>query len=270
MKIFIHQHLGLGDMILCNGLIRHLLSLTSKNDRIFLFCKNIHYQSIKFMYRDEKKINLVSINNNKNEINEVNKILNKEKKSYELIKIGHEFYLPTSNLNLDKKNMWPCDIIFYKQLNVPFRYRFNKCYWKRDLKREKQVFKELVGDNKSYVFLHDDPMRNLIIDQKEVNHKYKIIRNDYKYSIFDYGLILENAKELHLMESSFRQLVETLNTNKPKLYLYKGRGADHSINLYNKNINKWIGTSKEWIVINDNIVKKNNNSLTFFKNFFKS
>ena len=57
MKIFIHQHLGLGDMIICNGLIRHLLSLTSKNDRIFLFCKNIHYQSIKFMYRDEKKIN---------------------------------------------------------------------------------------------------------------------------------------------------------------------------------------------------------------------
>ena len=36
MKIFIHQHLGLGDMILCNGLIRHLLSLRSKYDKIFL------------------------------------------------------------------------------------------------------------------------------------------------------------------------------------------------------------------------------------------
>ena len=270
MKIFIHQHLGLGDMILCNGLIRHMLSFTSRNDKIFLFCKNIHYQAIKFMYRDEKKINLISINNNRNENNQINKILNKQKRNYELIKIGHEFYQPTSNLNHDKENLWPCDIIFYKQFNIPFEYRFNKCYWKRDLKKEKKVFKTLVGKNKNYIFLHDDPKRNLFIDTKKINKKYKIIKNDYKYSIFDYGLILENAKELHLMESSFRQLVETLDTKKSKMYLYKGRGGDHSINLYNKNINKWVGTSKRWIVINDSIMQKNDDSLPFLKNFFKS
>ena len=58
------------------------------------------------------------------------------------------------------------------------------------------------------------------------------------------------------MESSFRQLVETLDTKKSKLYLYKGRGGDHSINLFNKNINKWIGTFKKWNIVNDNIVNQ--------------
>jgi len=208
------------------------------------------------MYRDERKISLVSLDSKKDENEEVNKILRKEKKYYELIKIGHEFYHPTSNLNLDKKNPWPCDIIFYKQLNIPFKYRLIKSYWKRDLKKEQRVFKKLVGNNKNYIFVHDDPEKNLIIRLNKISNKYKVIRNSYKYSIFDYGLILENAKELHLMESSFRQLVETLDTKKSKLYLYKGRGGDHSINLFNKNINKWIGTFKKWNIVNDNIVNQ--------------
>ena len=72
------------------------------------------------------------------------------------------------------------------------------------------------------------------------------------------------------MESSFRQLVETLDTKTSKMYLYKGRGGDQSINLYNKNINKCVGSSKRWIVIKDSIMQKNEDSLPFLKNFFKS
>ena len=72
------------------------------------------------------------------------------------------------------------------------------------------------------------------------------------------------------MESSFRQLVETLNTKKSKLYLYKGRDGDHSINLYNKNKKKWIGTFKKWNIINDTIVRQNNSNLHFLKKFIKN
>ena len=60
---------------------------------------------------------------------------------------------------------------------------------------------------------------------------------------FDYGLILENAKELHLIESS-RQLTETLNLKTKKLFLYKDNGADYSMSLYNNKLKQWVGTSK--------------------------
>ena len=55
------------------------------------------------------------------------------------------------------------------------------------------------------------------------------------------------------MESSFRQIIEVLNTKNKKLYLYKGRGGEHAIDLYNKKKKKWIGTSKKWKVIKKNI-----------------
>tara|TARA_S200000501_G_scaffold378853_1_gene444208 strand:- start:1371 stop:2129 length:759 start_codon:yes stop_codon:yes gene_type:complete len=249
MKYYVHQHLGLGDMILCNGLIRHLISLKPYS-KFYLFCKNSHLKSIKFMYRDIKNISLIGVrNNSKGEIADVKNHIAKIRSNFELIKIGHEFYHTTNSLNIDKENPWPCDVVFYKQFEIPFSYRFKKSYWKRDITREKKVYKNIVGKKKNYIFIHDDPSRNIFISDKLIKKKYHIVRNNYKYSIFDYAMILEKAKEIHLIESSFRQIVETLNTKNIKLFLYKNRPGDHSISLYNKKLKKWVGTQKKWKVV---------------------
>ena len=55
------------------------------------------------------------------------------------------------------------------------------------------------------------------------------------------------------MESSFRQIIEVLNTKNKKLYLYKGRGGEHNIDLYNSKTKKWIGTSKKWQIVKQDI-----------------
>ena len=41
------------------------------------------------------------------------------------------------------------------------------------------------------------------------------------------------------MESSIRQILEVLNIKTKKLFLYKGRGGEHDIELYNKKLNKF-------------------------------
>ena len=97
-----------------------------------------------------------------------------------------------------------------------------------------------------FVFVHDDIKRGLRIDTSQLAKKFKIIRNNNDNFIFDYGLILENAKELHLIESSFRQLCETLMLKSKKLFLYKDDRTDYSMSLFNKKTNKWVGTSKKW------------------------
>ena len=173
----------------------------------------------------------------------------------------------TDPLNPDKNFPWPCEIVFYKQFNIPFKYRFSKCYWKRDKKREKKLFNKLVGNSKNYAFVHDDKDRNFFIDSKNINPKLKIIKNDNKKLIFDFVYILEHAKEIHIMESSFRQIVEVLDTKNKKLYLYKGRGGEHSIDLYNTKKKKWIGTSKKWRIIKRDIDlnKQKKNKTSFIK-----
>ena len=99
----------------------------------------------------------------------------------------------------------------------------------------------------------------------KLEKKFKIVRNDNNNLIFDYGLILENASELHLIESSFRQLSETLNIKSKKLYLYKDNRLDYSMSLFNKKMNKWIGTSKKWKEV---ILTKKKSD--FFQDLFKS
>ncbi len=254
----------------------------SKNEKIYLFCRSRHLKSVKFMYRDQKRIKLISFNENPNlndekllakyEINKAIHIVDKEKskKKLNFIKIGFENYQKVKNLNPDKNFPWPCDIVFYKQFNIPFKYRFTKSYWKRDRKSEKRLFDKLVGNNKPYAFVHDDKDRNFSIDTKNINPNLKIIRNDNKELIFNFGYIIEHAKEIHIMESSFRQIIEVLNINNKKLYLYKGRGGEHSIDLYNQKKKKWIGTSKKWRVVKQNIDlnRQKRNKINFLKFIF--
>jgi len=51
--------------------------------------------------------------------------------------------------------------------------------------------------------------------------------------------------------------LEVLNIKTKKLFLYKGRGGEHDIELYNKKLNKFVGTRIKWKVIRDCIIKKN-------------
>tara|TARA_B100002051_G_C16736143_1_gene641317 strand:- start:437 stop:1243 length:807 start_codon:yes stop_codon:yes gene_type:complete len=266
MNIFIYQHLGIGDIISNNGLVRYLIEINSKIKFFYIFCKKMHVKSAKFMYRDIKNIRIVSISNDpKFEKKEVYNYLKKQKANFELIQIGHDFYHATNKLNPEfKKNPWHCTVNFYKQFGLPYSYRFKKTFWKRNYKSEKKLYKKLVGKNKKYIFIHDDLKRGLIINTKKFVKKYKIIKNDDKNFIFDYGLILENAKELHLIESSFRQMTETLNLKTKKLFLYKDNRADYSMSLYNNKLKQWVGTSKKWKEIF--LSKKETD---FFHKFFK-
>ena len=257
MYTIIYQHLGLGDLILCNGLIRYLISIENTSKKNFLICKNSNLKSARFMYRDVKNLRIIGINEKKDEKEEVSLVLKKfANRAVNYIKIGHDFYVPTEFLNINNKgNRWPCDIIFYKQFNIPFKFRYTKSFWKRNLASEKKLFNKLTN-KKKYAFVHDDVSRGLNIDDKYISNNLKIIRNNNNELIFDYGLLLENADEIHVMESSFRQLMETLNIKTKKLFLYKGRDRYHAIPLYNKATGKLIGTRFNWKVINSNIINK--------------
>ena len=66
MDTYIHQHGKLGDMILCNGLVRHLLKKKYKKNKIYIFCRSQHLKSVNFLYRDQKRIKLIPFNENPN------------------------------------------------------------------------------------------------------------------------------------------------------------------------------------------------------------
>jgi len=229
------------------------------------------------MYRDSSKIKLISLEEDPNLTDEKyliryegkfieNYVKKNNIKKEDFITIGYENYHRIKNLNKDKKRPWPCEIIFYKQFSIPFKKRFTESYWKRDKITEKKLYKKLIKKNEKFIFVHDDPKRNVYLKNNFLkNNIKKIIKNDVKKNIFNYGLILENANEIHIMESSMRQVIEVLNIKTKKIFLYKGRGGEHDAVLYNDKLKKYVGTSKKWKIIKNGIVSKNN-SLNKFRN----
>ena len=84
--------------------------------------------------------------------------------------------------------------------------------------------------------MHDDPSRGFNIDLKLNNKNLKIIKNDIRYNIFDYILLLKNAEEIHLMPSSFYCLIESIKNINATLYCYNIR----DVNFGNINLHNWI------------------------------
>ena len=48
MSVTILHHLGLGDQIMLNGMVRHF----AETEHVYIYCKKCHEDSVKFMYRD--------------------------------------------------------------------------------------------------------------------------------------------------------------------------------------------------------------------------
>ena len=54
-RLYIHHHLGLGDHLDCNGMVRYILE-HSDHDQVYVFSKSNYFSMIEYMYRDTDKI----------------------------------------------------------------------------------------------------------------------------------------------------------------------------------------------------------------------
>ena len=219
--LHIHHHLGLGDHIDCNGMVRNLLK-DKKADRIYVFVKRRYYNLIEYMYRDDSNIILIPVSNDL-EHQDVQQYSEKNKAS--ILRIGHENYPWGREKELGKG----CAEIFYDQINMPYSVRFDDFYYERNEEDENKLLNKLNPSNLPYVFVHDDPNRGFEISDEMVlklsNKKnIKIIRNDITENVFHYGKLLENAQQIHCMESCFRSLIETLDTTQ-ELYFHNFRAG---------------------------------------------
>ena len=257
-KIYIYQHMGMGDHISCNGLIRTIINKNkNKNDIYYLFCKKNYYESIKFMYRDLSNLKLKPISSNPPD-KEVEEYLFKLKDKNKIIRIGFENYEKIYSELISKNITSTYDMIFYKQMSVSYNKRFTNCYWKRNSAEEDRVYKKLVKKNKKkYIFVHDDPSLNYKIDESFFSKEYEVIKNDSSEILFNMGKVIENAEELHLMESSIRNMAESLNLKAKNKFLYIWRRKKMAPR-YDYKLKKLIGTIKNWkIVYTDPKIGKN-------------
>ena len=196
-------HLGLGDHIICNGMVMELLN---RYREIVLPVKHHNNSSVSRMFSG---LSVSTLPVSSDEEARASADLY-EKWEWEVIRtgiFGDGFLDGTNNFALS----------FYQQADVDFDCSWSSFRLHRDPQLEEGLFNKL-GAPMRYIFVHDDPSRGLSIDVDLINSELPILRPDKSLgsTISEYSSVLENAEEIHCIDSSFANLVDRINLTQTK------------------------------------------------------
>ena len=206
-SVYIYHHLGLGDHIIANGMVR---TIAKKYNRVFLFCKPRNIKNVAIMYKDLLNLKLIGF-----EMNQIEQFMSINPNEKYIIAGHGEFWKifnsPSNKLKIDE--------IFYNLAGVPLKNKWDEFYIPRNLDKEKDVFHKLgLKEGDKYAFVHDDSSRRISINVPNI----KIIRPENKeYSIFDFIYTIEKAEEIHCINSSFFCMIDLMKIKKDKMYLHE-------------------------------------------------
>jgi hypothetical protein len=194
IPLYVHHHLGLGDHFVCSGIVRKLYK-TNKFS-IILAVKLNNIDTVKSLYKD---INI--------SFDVVNNDFEAESKYslFKFLRIGFE--------HCDIKN-WESS--FYTQLGLNYSDRFTEFYISRSIQNENNLYDSL-NINGEYAFCNNQCSEGAI-DLKIQTKLNKIFLTKKTKNILDWIKVIENAKEIHTIDSSIFQLIKNLKLKKNKFF----------------------------------------------------
>jgi hypothetical protein len=200
-RIFIIGHQGLGDHILCSGIYNYQ---TRSASRVYVFVKSNYVKAVQRLIADEKRVSIIRIPRRKFWIylKAWKKILKAFRQEILLLGFFGQNYL-NAEFRFDEN--------FYLQANVDFSNRWSSF----TVSGASGVdLKNVLGiRDEEYIFLHEDRSRGYTIDRKKLPKNIRIIEPlppSKGWDFFDYIEIIRGATEIHVIESSFAALVESL------------------------------------------------------------
>jgi len=220
-NLYIYHHLGIGDHIICNGIVNHC---SEEYEKIFLFCKPSNLKNVSFLYRNNPKICLIPMNDDQV------RFFMKVNTQNEYLVIGHT---PEFFRKLDVEKSITFETGFYEMAKIPFSYKWEKFKIERDTEAEMAACKKTgLSLGEKYVFVHDDISRKFTIKNKYLSKDLRIIRpSDYpNIGIFDFFTIIQNAKEIHVINSSFSALIDCFGIESSNMFYHKYARTDMGSN----------------------------------------
>jgi len=227
-KIYIRPYYGYGDWLSINGMVRFL---TTKYNKVNLVVDSGDINFVKNLYKDDLSIdvmyycdiseseffsndylNLQVWNQNKenqnnffNRFNRLGDFLkfntpNIKDECYKRIEFPHNFREECKDVLENNASA------FYVAAGIPKNCRLDNFYYERDHKSEDEFFEKL-NLPKDYVVICDYGLN--LINRDYIKHKdsYLININNISEKYFDIIKVIENAKEVHLIENSVALLV---------------------------------------------------------------
>jgi hypothetical protein len=214
--VVIHHHLGLGDHIICNGLINQM----SISKKIYLICKLQYYKNIKYLYQNNNNVKIIPLT----------KVMTKSIKSEKIFSkiVSLCFFTKIKYIGFRQEEGDYFDKLFYKQADIDFKHRYMSFYVPND--SENMI---LVPDSKFRLIHKESSLGNYDLKIKSDDLINIFVTKDLGRNIFSYINLIKNAQEIHCVDSSFIHLVDSFKLSN-SLYFHNVRKDKYKFNFNNK------------------------------------
>lgn len=217
---------GTTDIINQFGLIKYYCQLYKK---LYIFSLPIHKNLLTFYLKDEN-IEIIYFDN---EYNVKEKLFSYVNKNYKHLLIND--YLFHGWYDIDRndkyKNKFEGNMVkdssnfvnmFYSSYDIDVCIRIDYFIFDRDYQLENKTYDEFVSKNSNKYILYHNNVNNILVRNNEYAH---INLNQRSESFFDYIKILENAHEIHVIDSSWAAFIYLLDCKyrlfkDKRIYLY--------------------------------------------------
>jgi hypothetical protein len=224
--LFLHGGMGMGDHIICNGLI-HTLKIKYHLDEIHIPVSADYMQDMEKLYEDFDYI----------------KIFQVDRADYkkETVNYGIDQSIPLLVIT-KPRDLNQFDKSFYQQLNFDFSLRWNSFKLPNDLSDSKHFFKNFIKHDR-YCLVHrefsDDKWIKILSGNGKLREQYNFdiktelpiyeIKFGTAEKLLDWVDVIQNAEELHFIDSGPIHLADSLDLNNKKLFYYdiQGKGTIH-------------------------------------------
>jgi hypothetical protein len=207
---YLFPHLGLGDLVICNGLVREY---AKKFRLVFLPCKEHNLTPVRWMFSDiQDRVIIVPV---LDDADAENLVSASKSPVFRLGKFTGGF----------KREDLTWMEEFYANADLPYSKALENFHVPRKEDVERDILlrsKEThFGTPQKHVFVHDvypeHPLRQEFLEDF-AKRGLEVIKSDYSLTdnIFDYMGILETAEEIHCMSSCFICLVDCMPNIKTK------------------------------------------------------
>ena len=107
-EFILYHHLGLGDFIVCNGMVNYL---SNKFKKIYIpVVSEPYFKMIQYLYSENENVNIFKIKN--------------DNRDSQVIKFASTFELPILKVGFTKVRKQPFNEAFYNQLDLPINFLF--------------------------------------------------------------------------------------------------------------------------------------------------
>jgi hypothetical protein len=209
--LVVWHHPGLGDHLICNGLVN---TLADEHDVVYVPCKRHYLDTVRSLYSEQPRVQPFPVDEWPHDVERFSR-----EKGCEILRVGHEQTDPSL-----------FDASFYRQLNIPFDVRYTRFALPRIIPHEQELYERLAPAGGAYCLVHREG--SVGIYDLTFASTLPVIYVDHRTNPFNnllaYRRLICDATEIHCINSSVLHLVDGLPT-RAALFYHAVRATDFTL-----------------------------------------